>query len=66
MTQISKEMGIIEVVEKWPQTAEVLMQHGMGCVGCSAARFESIEQGATAHGVDVDALIAALNAVVSA
>ena len=37
------------------------MSYGMGCLGCAAARFENIEQGAMAHGIDVDALIADLN-----
>jgi len=61
MTDITKEMGIMEVVEKWPQTAQVLMEYGMGCIGCAAAHFESIEEGALAHGIDISALIQALN-----
>ncbi len=61
---ITKDMGIIEVVQKWPDTAQVLMEYGMGCLGCAAAHFENIEQGALAHGIDVDALMVALNKVV--
>lgn len=30
MAKITPDMGIIEIVEKWPQTAEVLMEQGMG------------------------------------
>lgn len=63
---ITKDMSIIEVVNNYPDTAMVFMYAGMGCLGCAAARFENIEQGATAHGIDVDALIDALNEVVSA
>lgn len=59
---ITKDMGIIEVVQKYPKTIEVFMDFGMGCLGCAAAHFESIEQGALAHGMDVDALMTALNA----
>lgn len=58
---ITKEMGILEVVQKYPQTVEVFMRHGMSCLGCAAARFENIAQGAAAHEMDVDALIADLN-----
>ena len=61
---ISKEMAIGEVVQKYPQTIPVFLQHGLMCVGCAVARFENIEQGARAHDIDVDALIAALNKVV--
>lgn len=54
-------MSITEVVSKYPELVSVFMEHGMGCLGCAAARFESIEQGARAHGIDVDNLINALN-----
>lgn len=59
--EITKKMSITEVVSKYPQTVPVFMEHGMGCLGCAAARFENIEQGAMAHGIDVDKLIADLN-----
>ena len=61
MATIEKTMSIIDVVQKSPQTAEVFMSFGMGCLGCIAARFENIEQGATAHGIDVEELISELN-----
>ena len=63
---ITKDMNIIEVVNEYPDTVPVFMYAGMGCIGCMAARFENIEQGALAHGIDVDSLIDALNEVVNA
>jgi hybrid cluster-associated redox disulfide protein len=60
---ITKEMSIMEVVEKYPQTAAVFQNHGMGCLGCAAAHFENIDQGATAHGINIAALITDLNKV---
>ncbi|MBM4430891.1 MAG: DUF1858 domain-containing protein [Chloroflexi bacterium] len=54
-------MSIGEVVKKYPQVVPVFFEHGLGCLGCAAAHFENIEQGAKAHGVDVDALIEDLN-----
>ena len=60
---ITKDMSIMEVVQKYPEAAGVFMEAGMGCLGCAAARFENIEQGAMAHGIDVDALIEGLNKV---
>ena len=62
---ISKKMSITEVVEKYPDSAEVFMKHGMHCLGCMAARFENIEQGALAHGIDVDKLIEDLNKAIN-
>lgn len=54
---LTKEMGIGEIVAKYPQTIPVFQAHGMGCFGCAAARFENIEQGALAHGIDVPKLM---------
>lgn len=62
--KITKDMSIGEVVEKYPATAAVFQNSGMGCLGCAIAHFENIEQGATAHGIDVDALMEELNKAV--
>ena len=63
---ITKDMSIMEVVQKYPDTAMVFMYAGMGCIGCAAAHYENIEQGAMVHGIDIDALIDALNEVAAA
>lgn len=62
---IAKQATIGQVVDEHPETVPVFLQHGLSCCGCAIARFESVEQGARAHGVDVDALIRDLNQVVS-
>jgi hybrid cluster-associated redox disulfide protein len=62
---ITKEHSITDIVENHPETAGVFMSHGMHCLGCMAARFENIEQGARAHGIDVDGLIDDLNKTVN-
>ena len=64
--KITKDMNITEVVMKYPETIEVFLYAGMGCFGCHVAQFENIEQGATAHGIDPDALVDALNEIVEA
>ncbi|MBW2966520.1 DUF1858 domain-containing protein [Candidatus Woesearchaeota archaeon] len=58
-------MSIGEVVEKYPETAEVFMKHGMHCLGCAIAHFENIEQGCKAHGIDAKKLVDNLNKVVA-
>lgn len=59
--KVTRDMGIQDTVDRYPQLVPVFFKHGLGCLGCAAARFESIEQGAMAHGIDVDALINDLN-----
>jgi hybrid cluster-associated redox disulfide protein len=52
------------VVQRNPETIRVFLEHGLHCIGCAVARYENIEQGALAHGIDVDALVRDLNAKV--
>jgi hybrid cluster-associated redox disulfide protein len=59
--KITKSMPIGEVVRLYPETIPVFLQHGLMCFGCAVARFENVEQGAVAHGIDVEALMTDLN-----
>ena len=61
--KINKDMKISEVAMKWPKTQNTFMEMGLYCFGCGVARFETIEQGAAAHGIPVDDLLKALNEV---
>lgn len=60
---ISKDMIIKDIVEKHPETLPVFGQFQMGCLGCSGALFETLEQGALAHGIDVELMVNSLNKV---
>ncbi|PWB54787.1 MAG: disulfide oxidoreductase [Candidatus Methanoperedenaceae archaeon] len=62
---ITKDVKIEDVVTQYPETMMVFMKHGLHCVGCHVSAFESIEDGAIAHGIDVDALVDDLNRVIS-
>jgi len=72
MNKITKTMTIQEIFYKFPEKrdelAKVLMQAGLGCLGCSAAQFETIEQGLLAHGknsTEINTIINDLNSVIS-
>jgi len=58
---ITKDMGIMEAIQKYPDVIGVFVAHGLGCIGCAMANFETIEQGAIAHGMDLEALMKDLN-----
>ena len=64
MAKVTKEMGIMEIVQAHPESVAVFQKYGMGCLGCAAARFENLEAGAKVHGVDPDELVARLNAAI--
>ena len=59
--KIKKDMPIGDVVTKHPETIEVFLKHGLHCIGCHVAAFESLEQGAKAHGIDIKKLLEDLN-----
>jgi hybrid cluster-associated redox disulfide protein len=61
MKKITKEMTFAELISSNPEAAMKLAERGLFCGGCPMAQFETIENGAMAHGVDVDALIKELN-----
>ena len=60
---VTKEMLIGEIVEKGEQYANVLLNAGMHCLGCPASAGESLEEACEVHGIDVDEVMEALNAL---
>ena len=61
MAKISKEMTVGQVLALDRSSARVFLEYGMTCLGCPHATAESFAQAGAVHGVDVDALIEALN-----
>lgn len=59
--KITKDMNIKEVIQKYPETADVFAKYNMGCIGCMAASFEKIEDIAAVHGTDVKSFLKDLN-----
>lgn len=59
--EIKKEMLIGDLLREKPDAAYILMEHGMGCIGCPASQMESIEEAAQVHGLDLQKLMDALN-----
>ena len=60
--KFSKDTKIGEILENAPEKAEILLQAGMHCLGCPASQGETIEEACMVHGIDVEELLAQLNA----
>jgi len=58
---ITLSMTVEEVLLCYPKMLPVFAQHGLACPGCSLAAFDSLEEAAKAHDVDLTALIRELN-----
>lgn len=66
-SKITKESNLAEIVYKYPQVAEVLMDYGLHCVGCLASAYDTIEAGAKIHGLkdgEIDEMIERVNEVI--
>ncbi|MGM5484736.1 MAG: DUF1858 domain-containing protein [Nanobdellota archaeon] len=62
--EIKKDMNIMEIIRNNPDTAQVFMDAGIGCIGCAASNFETLEEGLKAHGKsdeDIDEFVKKLN-----
>ena len=64
--EVTKTMTIGELLQVAPQTAPVLMEVGMHCLGCPASQGESLEEAAMVHGIDADLLVEKINAAMAA
>lgn len=61
MTTVTKDMTLGQVLQSKPSSAQVFLKWGIHCSGCPVASMETVEQGATMHGINVDELIEDLN-----
>ena len=64
MGKVTKDMGILEIAQNYPEAIAVFQKYGMGCLGCAAARFENLEAGARVHGFDADAMVNEINELI--
>ena len=61
MEQITKDMTIGEIIRIDQGVIPILMEAGMHCIGCPSAQGETLEEAAMVHGMDIDALMKAIN-----
>lgn len=61
---ITKNTKIIDIIKQKPEANEIMLDAGLHCMGCGGASFESLQDGASAHGMskkDIDELIEKIN-----
>lgn len=62
-------MPIGEIVASHPEAGELLFQYGLHCVGCHGSQYETLEEGASMHGLskeDIQLLVKDLNVLLKA
>ena len=64
--QVTRETIIGDILDMDQSTAPYFMEIGMHCLGCPSSRGETVEQACMVHGVEVEELLAKINASVAA
>ncbi len=59
---IEKTTKIGDLLEQYPDKADILLEAGMHCLGCPASQAETLEEACDVHGIDVEELVKKLNA----
>jgi len=65
---VTKDTKIGELASKYPIAIGLLFAKGMHCVGCHASAFETLRQGAEAHGMkptEIGALVEEINQAIA-
>ncbi|WP_297427013.1 DUF1858 domain-containing protein [Clostridium sp.] len=58
---ITKEMTLAQIINIKEDAPQILMNFGMGCVGCPSSQAESLEDAVKVHGLNLEQLLEALN-----
>jgi hybrid cluster-associated redox disulfide protein len=53
MLPITPDTPLDELLTAHPAAAHAFVRHGMACVGCTMARFDTLGQAALEYGLDV-------------
>lgn len=52
---LTPRTSVAELLANQPQVIPIFLRHGMACVGCSMAAFETLEDAARIYGVKFEA-----------
>lgn len=62
---VNKDMTIMEIIIKYPETLAVFESYHMACSGCMGAMDETLYEGAKMHGIKLEELLKELNGAIS-
>ena len=61
---IKKTDLIVDIIKKNPDAHKIMVEAGLHCIGCGGGAFESLEDGARAHGIPdekIDKMVEEIN-----
>lgn len=61
--KITENTTIFDALQINPNAGEILMAHGMHCLGCALAHGETVGEAAGVHGADLQKMLEELNTI---
>ena len=58
---VTGEMLMGDILRQYPEAAPILMNCGMHCLGCPSSQMESLSDACAVHGLDINAVLDAVN-----
>ena len=58
------ELSVLEMLDRWPASAQLFLRRRMACVGCHFSRFDRVDEALEVHGRDPQYFLEALVAVI--
>lgn len=62
----TKEMSIQKILDRCPGSEEIMLSYGLHCIGCFVSTYETLEEGALAHGLskqDMNHMLREINSI---
>lgn len=61
---ITLETPIAEIMQEWPETIQVFLDHHMICVGCQMSAFDTLADAVAYYGYSAEEFLHKLNIVI--
>lgn len=60
--EITHDMLIGEIIQAKPESINIFLSVGMGCIACPSSLYETLDEACMVHGLDSNYLLEKLNA----
>jgi hybrid cluster-associated redox disulfide protein len=57
---ITAQLTVAEVLERWPATAAVFVRRCMACLGCAMAPFDTVAEAVAVYGIELEGFLGEL------
>ena len=62
--QLTADLTVAEVMNRWPETIPIFFRYRMACVGCPIASFETLAEVAAIYSLDLEFLMNELRQII--